>query len=254
MRLLSYNIHKGIGGRDRRYRLERIIEVIELENPDLICLQEVDQDVPRSRHDDQPRMLAEYFRAADHLYQRNVHLRSGGYGNLILSRWPMERRHQISLRLNSKKPRGAQLAVIATPEGPLHLVNWHLGLAERERHWQVGRLLAHPLFRESLALPTLVAGDTNDWRNTLGGGPFASQGFASATSPPSRFRTFPAYLAIGSLDKVFHRGDVVIRHAKAVSTLLARRASDHLPLVLDFHLQNGSPPGGDGSPGYVPAV
>ncbi len=24
MRLLSYNIHKGIGGRDRRYSLERI--------------------------------------------------------------------------------------------------------------------------------------------------------------------------------------------------------------------------------------
>ena len=28
MRLLSYNIHKGIGGRDRRYRLERIFDVI----------------------------------------------------------------------------------------------------------------------------------------------------------------------------------------------------------------------------------
>ena len=32
MRLLSYNIHKGIGGRDRRYRLARVIEVIEEEN------------------------------------------------------------------------------------------------------------------------------------------------------------------------------------------------------------------------------
>ena len=50
MRLLSYNIHKGIGGRDRRYRLERIIAVIEHENPDLICLQEVDQNVRRLTH------------------------------------------------------------------------------------------------------------------------------------------------------------------------------------------------------------
>lgn len=240
MRLLSYNIHKGIGGRDRRYRLERIIEVIELENPDLICLQEVDQHVPRSRHDDQPRLLADYFRAVAHLYQRNVHLRSGGYGNLILSRWPLVKRHQISLRLNSKKPRGAQLAVVDTPEGPLHLVNWHLGLAEGERHWQVGHLLAHPLFRESHELPTLIVGDTNDWRNTLAGGPFASHGFHSATAPPSRFRTFPAYLAIGSLDKIFHRGELIIRHARAVSTRLARRASDHLPLLIDFHLPNGA--------------
>ncbi len=240
MRLLSYNIHKGIGGSDRRYRLERIIEVIELENPDLICLQEVDQHVARSRHDDQPKILTRYFRASGHLYQRNVHLRQGGYGNLLLSRWPLERQHQISLRLNSKKPRGAQIAVVTTPEGPLHVVNWHLGLAERERHWQAGHLLAHPLFRESQDLPTLIAGDTNDWRNTLSDGPFAIHGFRSATSPPSRYRTFPAYLALGALDKVFYRGAVTIRHSRAVSTLAARRASDHLPLVIDFHLQNGA--------------
>ena len=50
VRILSYNIHKGIGGRDRRYRLERIIEVIEEQNPDLICLQEVDRNVRRSHH------------------------------------------------------------------------------------------------------------------------------------------------------------------------------------------------------------
>ena len=47
MRLLSYNIHKGIGGRDRRYDIQRVIEVIEEENPDLICLQEVDHHVRR---------------------------------------------------------------------------------------------------------------------------------------------------------------------------------------------------------------
>ena len=88
MRLLSYNIHKGIGGRDRRYRLERIIRVIEDENPDLICLQEVDRHVRRTRHDDQPRKLAEAFRAAAHLYQLNVRDKDGGYGNLVLSRWP----------------------------------------------------------------------------------------------------------------------------------------------------------------------
>ncbi|MFN5756450.1 MAG: endonuclease/exonuclease/phosphatase family protein, partial [Planctomycetia bacterium] len=49
MRLLSWNIHKGIGGRDRRYSLARIIDCIEAENPDIICLQEVDRLVRRSR-------------------------------------------------------------------------------------------------------------------------------------------------------------------------------------------------------------
>src|SRR5258708_4110056 len=117
MRLLSYNIHKAIGGRDRRYDLGRVIEGIGSENPDLICLQEVDHQVRRSRFDDQPALLAEYFRAVAHLYQMNVRLKSGGYGNAILSRWPLRAKHHISLRLRNKKPRGAQLAVVETPEG-----------------------------------------------------------------------------------------------------------------------------------------
>ncbi len=240
MRLLSYNIHKGIGGRDRRYRLERVIEVIEAENPDLIFLQEVDRDVPRSRHDDQPRLLTQHFQTEGHLYQQNVRLKSGGYGNLLLSRWPFRTTHQISLRLRSKKPRGAQIAVIDTPEGPLQAVNCHLGLAERERHWQVGHLLDHPLFQESAELPLVIAGDYNDWRNTLWRGALAGRGFHQATAPISRFRSFPAWLAMGSLDKAFYRGEVSIRHARIVRTPLTHRASDHLPLVVDFHINGHS--------------
>ncbi len=237
MRLLSYNIHKGVGGRDRRYRLERVIEVIEAENPDLICLQEVDHNVRRSRFHDQPRMLGDYFRSVAHLQQINVRLKSGGgYGNLVLSRWPFQGKHQLSLRMGKKKPRGAQIAVVDTPEGSLHLVHWHLGLAERERHWQVKHLLEHPLFGESAHLPTLIAGDTNDWRNTLGRGPFAEHGFDHVTHPISRFRSFPAWFPIGSLDKVYCRGSIFIRAVRVVRTKLAKRASDHLPLVVDFHL------------------
>jgi endonuclease/exonuclease/phosphatase family metal-dependent hydrolase len=256
MRLLSYNIHKGIGGRDRRYCFERIIRVIEEENPDIICLQEVDRHVRRSRFDDQPRLLANAFHAAAAFYQLNVHLKAGGYGNLVLSRWPFRSKHQISLRRNWRKPRGAQIVVVETPEGPLHLIHWHLGLAERERHWQVDHLLGHHLFRESAHLPTLIVGDSNDWRNTLAHGPFARHGFVEITSPPSRFRTFPAYLAMGALDKAFARGPLVVTHPRVVRTALAKRASDHLPLVIDFHLkpmlEARSRPSGDSHPKTKP--
>ena len=47
MRLLTWNIHKGIGGSDRRYAMYRIFDVIEAENPDIVLLQEVDSGVPR---------------------------------------------------------------------------------------------------------------------------------------------------------------------------------------------------------------
>jgi endonuclease/exonuclease/phosphatase family metal-dependent hydrolase len=236
MRVLSYNIHKGIGGRDRRYRLERIIDVITHEQPDVICLQEVDRHVRRSRLHNQPELLAERFQSVGKLYQLNVPVSGGGYGNLLLSRWPFLEQHQISLTLRKLKPRGAQWAVIATPAGEVRIVNWHLGLAERERHWQVRRLLEHHLFRSSAHLPTLVIGDTNDWRNTLARGPFAVHGYHQATAPPSRFRSFPAYFPLGSLDKAFTRGPLVIEHARVARTKLARDASDHLPLVIDFEL------------------
>jgi endonuclease/exonuclease/phosphatase family metal-dependent hydrolase len=98
------------------------------------------------------------------------------------------------------------------------------------------RLLGHMLFRSAEPQPTLVVGDFNDWRDTLAGGRLAVEGFRQVTSPPGRFRTFPAWLAIGALDKAFVRGRIDVRQARVVRTSLAKAASDHLPLVIDFHV------------------
>jgi endonuclease/exonuclease/phosphatase family metal-dependent hydrolase len=235
MRLLSWNIHKGIGGRDRRYSLARIIDCIEAENPDIICLQEVDRLVRRSRFDDQPRLLARSFRCHS-VFQANVAVGEGSYGNLVLSRWPVESRHRVSLRHGGRKPRGAQLLLIDSPEGLLHVVHTHLGLAERERHWQMQRLLGHMLFRSAERIPTVLVGDFNDWRDTLADGPLTANGFRQITHPASRFRSFPAWMALGAIDKAFARGPIEVRHARVVKTSLTREASDHLPLLVDFHI------------------
>ena len=235
MRLLSYNIHKGIGGRDRLYRLSRIMEVIENENPDFLCLQEVDRGVPRSRLHDQPKIFTKQFFSIGSLFQLNVRLKKGGYGNLLLARWPILERHNISLGLPGKKARGAQLVVVDSPEGPVRIVNWHLGLAEQERQQQVRHLCRHHLFRRSEELPTIIAGDTNDWRNNLAGGALGESGFEHATHPISRYRTFPAYLPVGSLDKCFSNAGICITHSRVVRSQIAKVASDHLPIVIDFH-------------------
>src|SRR5262249_55557488 len=159
--------------------------------------------------------------------------------NLLLSRWPFQSRHHITLQIGQRKPRGAQLAVVATPEGPLHLVHWHLGLKEQERHWQGQHVFFHHLFPQYPPLPAILLGDCNDWRNTLARNAFTEHDFNHITSPPSHFRSFPAFLAMMSLDKAFCRGGVVVRHAHVSRSKLARKASDHLPLVIDFHL-NGN--------------
>ena len=189
----------------------------------------------RSHHDDQPRLLGRYFRCHS-VFQPNVHVGGGTYGNLVLSRWPVLSRHRISLRQGPRKPRGAQLLLIDSPEGLLHLAHTHLGLAESERRWQVGRLLGHYLFRSADSHPTLIVGDFNDWRDSLGRDVLGGGGFRQVTSPAGRFRTFPAWMALGSLDKAFIRGGIDVRTARVVRTSLAKTASDHLPLVIDFHL------------------
>ena len=58
------------------------------------------------------------------------------------------------------------------------------------------------------------------------------------TAPRSRFRSFPAYLPVTSLDKAFVRGPLAIRQVRIAHSRLARDASDHLPLVIDFHLDH----------------
>ena len=239
MRLLTYNIHKGIGGADRRYRLERILQVIAAEEPDIVCLQEVDrnlspQQLPRSTDDAggatrcrRPCLPAECSHSRGRLRQPRA---------VALAFAPGESRFSAARLWQAAR---AQMVVVDTPQGALHLVNWHLGLGEKERRWQTNLLLGHTLFRESSHLPTLIAGDSNDWRNCLHGHAFEQHGFTQVTNPIKHYRSFPAFWPLASLDKVYRRGPVCVSEAHIVRHRLARRASDHLPLVVDFCAGNG---------------
>ena len=223
MRLLTYNIHKGIGGRDRRYRLERIIETIEHENPDLICLQEVDRNVARSKYDDQPQLLARHFNAAAQLYQQNVRRGRGGlwqpaFVALAHDAAPSD------LAANAQS-QTAWCTMRRDPIARRDIVGCQLALRTgRARAALAGAPLARtsPVSRIQVAAGA-IAGDFNDWRNTLAAGPFAKHGFAPIATPPSRFRSFPAYLAIGSLDKAFTRGQLSIGQARIARSAIAAR-------------------------------
>lgn len=245
MRLITYNIHKGIGGRDRKYRLERIVEVLRQENPDVVCLQEVDHKVKRSRYHDQPELLAEQVGLSHMCYQLNFPIKAGGYGNLVLSRWPIRHLQHLCLRFGRRKPRGALCVVVQSDAGELAVVNWHLGLNGRERLWQAGRLLTDVFIATHGHLPMVVAGDCNDWRNHLLDRVMSKHDFHMASAPAARFPSFPAFWPVMSLDKVFVRGNVAVSETRVVSTSLTRHASDHLPVLVDFELRTA---------GSLPAV
>ncbi len=235
-RLMTYNIHKGIGGVDRRYRPERIIEVVEHCQPDILLLQEVDDGVPRSRLDRQVDTLGEALGYNHRAYQHNVSLRRGFYGNAILSRFPLTHIQHLDLTIPLKKRRRGLAARCRVHVGghsrTLLLFNTHLGLAGFERRVQLRRFLSSELLnRTHKNTPVIAAGDFNDVWARLGRQVMQPAGFSTATGP---IKTFPAILPMRPLDRVFFRGDLIVDHSFASRTKVARQASDHLPLVVDF--------------------
>jgi len=238
LRLVTYNIHKGIGGADRRYRLERVVEVLQKCQPDIALLQEVDDGVPRSHRDRQVDLLAEATGLPHRAYQRNVRLKQGHYGNAVLSRFPLSSEANIDLTIPLKKRRRALVVHCRVPVGghrrSLLLINVHLGLSSMERQLQLRRLLkSHPLANAAWRLPMVIGGDYNDVFGNLGKRVMLSKGFSSVGQ---KIRTFPAMLPVSSLDRIFYRGPLQLDHAFASRSQIARQASDHLPLVADLKI------------------
>lgn len=165
--LATWNIHKGIGT-DGRYRLDRTIHVLKGLDADIVCLQEVDESVARSRRDSQLQRLA---RELDYPYAAlglNVRVGSGGYGSATLSRLPLWDVRNVDLTVPPKKRRSALVARVdhAVPGGWL-LANVHLGLMHLERTVQVRRLLAHIVQDIPPGHPVVIAGDWNEWGRRL---------------------------------------------------------------------------------------
>jgi endonuclease/exonuclease/phosphatase family metal-dependent hydrolase len=236
-RLLTYNIHKGIGGLDRRYDLTRIVETIRHYQPDIALLQEVDEGAKRSSHHYQVDMLAEAVELPHRAFQRNVRLRTvGHYGNAVLSRFPLVEPEDLDLTIRFKKRRGALICRFHAPAGEhsrtVAIANVHLGLAGFERQIQLRRLLAcGRLCGMHQQTPLIVAGDFNDVWDNLGKRVMHPAGFQLGSG---HVRTFPAAAPLRRLDRVFYRGSITAIGAFAGHTGPARRASDHLPLIVDF--------------------
>lgn len=238
-RLVTYNIHKGIGGVDRRYRLGRIIETLKRYDPDIVLLQEVDDGVARSLHHRQAELLGDALNMSHYAYQRNVQLKEGHYGNAILSRHALAVVGNVDLTLPLKKRRRALVVHChLRVDGrwrSLLIANVHLGLAGMERQIQLRRLLAHRYVAQShQRSPLLIGGDFNDVWGTLGKRVMLPAGFRSAGK---KIRTFPAAMPLRPLDRIFYRGKLVATHTFAARCQSARQASDHLPLVAEFQFE-----------------
>ncbi len=245
LRVMTYNIHRAIGV-DRRFRPERIVDIVAHHDPDVALLQEVDDGAPRSRGLDLARELADALRYPHLAVGYNVDLRKGRYGNATLSRFPIVRERNIDLTVGARKRRGCQHTTLVVgrhprPPAQLEVFNLHLGLSAQERSWQVARLArSEELLACGEACPVLVGGDFNDWRGLLVPTFTEILGFAECTrngSDPSRgIPSFPSISPGGALDRVYCRGPLRCDGARACRLGLARVASDHLPVVVELEL------------------
>jgi endonuclease/exonuclease/phosphatase family metal-dependent hydrolase len=251
LRVLSYNIHKCIGGVDRRYEPSRIIEVIRKLDADLVMLQEVDDGAKRTNHHRQVDVIGDELGLRYRTWFPNVGVRGGGhYGNAILSRFPLIESKNIDLTLRFKKARSVLHAVIRVRQRvaddeidrTVHLFNMHLGLARYERKIQLRRFLESDPFTNLHAdTPIVVGGDLNDVYGGLGE-LLVPSGFAGVERRP---RTFPAWGPLRALDAIFVRGAVDFLDLARCDSDLARRASDHRPLLAQVRLHEPTHKRGD---------
>jgi endonuclease/exonuclease/phosphatase family metal-dependent hydrolase len=244
LRVLTYNIHKCIGGLDRRYQPKRIAEVISHYDPDILLLQEVDNGAKRSSRHSQVDVLADLLGFTHHCWYPNVKVRGGGHhGNAILSRFPLVEPSNIDITTPPKKKRGVVHtrhrlhfdSETGDHSRTLHLFNMHLGLSQIERKIQLTRFLeSHPFQGMHHDTPIIVGGDLNDVYGNLGTKLLAPAGFRTITKLPA---TFPSYAPMRALDGLYVRGDVDLLKLDRSRLKVARQASDHLPLIADLQIR-----------------
>ncbi len=251
MRLATFNILHGRSPVDDRVELDRFVDAVKALDADVLALQEVDRNQPRSANADLTAVAAEAMGAVEHRFVAALAGTPGArwmaatgeeqpdataYGIALLSRvpvlsWQVMRLSSPPVRVPMRfpgsllpelirdEPRVAVAARIATPAGELTVANAHLSFVG----WW-GRHQLRTVMRTVEGIdPLVLMGDLNM-------GPAVARkvtGLRSLVDGP----TFPADAPGEQLDHVLARGDV--GHV-AGSEVLRLPLSDHCAVSVDL--------------------
>jgi endonuclease/exonuclease/phosphatase family metal-dependent hydrolase len=230
LRLLTYNIH-GCIGKGGRYNAGAIIQILKDVDADFVALQEVYDEKPEDR---------QFLRALDSLKYQEVeygitlmHDTRGAYGNIFLSKWPLERVEKIDLSVTGCESRGA-IRVLGRAHGvELDITSTHLGLRKSERIIQINQLMKAWDLPSSNPDPNhlfCLMGDLNEWAP-------GTKGLRLLDTVLGRsigLRTFPAGFPAFCLDRIYVLPRNQVQKRFVLNNPHSRRASDHLPLVCDI--------------------
>jgi endonuclease/exonuclease/phosphatase family metal-dependent hydrolase len=252
MRVATFNLLHGRSLQDGEVRLDRLADAVRSLDPDILALQEVDRDQPRSHLADLTAVAAEAMGAVAHRFVAALSGTPGAtwiaatgheapgsasYGISLLSRYPARSWQVLRLpRIPARfpmwlpeprkwivvhdEPRPVVVGHLETPLGPLTVANTHLSFVPGWRRLQLQRIR-----RDLAALPgpLLLMGDLN----MTAPGPEQITGYRPLAAHP----TFPAAAPQHQLDHILLRGDVSMVTSTSAPEL---PLSDHRALVVDL--------------------
>jgi endonuclease/exonuclease/phosphatase family metal-dependent hydrolase len=238
----SYNMHRAVG-LDGRRDPHRVLKVLQEIDADIVALQEADKriggrgsTVPHELIDTHgmynpvhfgvrhKRPLEKARKHAERLLKVNTR-NIGWHGNAILVKRHIGVLDCAVLDLPTFEPRGAVMAELLIGDRPLRVVGMHLDLSGLWRRRQM-RAILEAIAGRPQAMPTVLMGDTNEWRTVAGCLKDVGPEFHVAPTGPS----FHARHPVAQLDRIIVHKDMSIEAAGVHMSAAARRASDHLPI------------------------
>lgn len=229
IRVISFNMHKGMSWLTRKSTLDAIRKEIREINPDIILLQEI--------RGSQFEYLAEevwpHFR-----YGKNVVYTKGHHGNAILSKFPIHFSENINISIRWFEKRGMLHCVVhLNKTHPLHLICVHLGLFKRDRHKQLEQIVQHIRTKVPANESLILGGDFNDWGSHATEHLIENLGLQEAFmhSHGCYARTFPSWAPFLRLDRIYSRG-LQTNKAECLTHKNWRVLSDHVAIAVYFSL------------------
>jgi endonuclease/exonuclease/phosphatase family metal-dependent hydrolase len=250
VRIGTFNILHGRSLEDDRVDVERLASAVKSLDVDVLGLQEVDRDQPRSLGADLTAVAAEAMGAAEHQFVAALAGTPGGtwmaatgdeqpgsatYGIALLSRYPVVSWRVVRLPalptrvpmwftgsrrpvLVHDEPRVAVAAVLDGPFGQFTVCNTHLSFISGWNAWQLRRLLGS---LRGTREPLVLIGDLNMEPRHVAR--------VSGLHALAAADTFPSEAPVRQLDHVLTNGPLV---ATGAAEAVRLPLSDHRALVV----------------------